>query len=333
MPFDQLHRREVISLLGGAAAAWPLAAGAQQPAMPVIGILYGGSSDSFAYLLTAIRRGLRESGYIEGRNMAIEYRWAEDRYDRVPALADDLVRRQVHVIVAIGGGGYVAQAAKAATATIPIVFTTNLDPVKSGLVASLNHPGGNATGMSFFGSLLEPKKFELMHELAPKTSAIAILVNPNNPNTESTAKIVKEAADALGRSLVVATASTDREIESAYASVVERRAGGLIVAADPFFNSRRGQLVALSARHAMPAIYEWREFAELGGLMSYGSIITDAFRQVGIYAGRIVNGEKPADLPVQQPAKLELVVNLKTAKTLSLEVPAAILVRADEVIE
>jgi len=239
MPFDQLHRREVISLLGGAAAAWPLAAGAQQPAMPVIGILYGGSSDSFAYLLTAIRRGLRESGYIEGRNMAIEYRWAEDRYDRVPALADDLVRRQVHVIVAIGGGGYVAQAAKAATATIPIVFTTNLDPVKSGLVASLNHPGGNATGMSFFGSLLEPKKFELMHELAPKTSAIAILVNPNNPNTESTAKIVKEAADALGRSLVVATASTDREIESAYASVVERRAGGIIVAADPFFNSAR----------------------------------------------------------------------------------------------
>ena len=201
-----IGRRDLLVALGGAAAAWPLAARAQQPAMPVIGLLYGGSSDAFGYLLTAIRRGLRESGYIEGRNVAIEFRWAEDRYDRVPALAEDLVRRQVDVIIANGGGGYVAKVAKAATATIPIVFTTNLDPVKSGLVASLNHPGGNATGMSFFSSLLEPKKLELMHELAPKAAAIAILVNPDNPNTESIVKIVKEAGDAIGRSLVIVTA-------------------------------------------------------------------------------------------------------------------------------
>src|SRR5215831_3016572 len=328
-----MRRRAFITLLGSAAAAWPLAARAQQPAMPVIGILYGGSYDAYAYLLTAIRRGLRETGYIEGRNLAIEYRWAGGRYERVPALVEDLVRRHVDVIVASGGGGYVATTTKAATATIPIVFTTNLDPVKSGLVASLNHPGGNATGMSLFSSLLEPKKFELIHELVPKAAAIAILVNPDNPNTESIVKIVKEAGDALRRSLVIATASTDREIESAYATAVERRAGGLIVAADPFFNDRREQIVALSARYAIPAIYEWREFAERGGLMSYGSSITDAFRQVGIYAGRILKGEKPADLPVQQPTKFELVVNLKTAKALGLEMPTAILLRADEVIE
>jgi putative ABC transport system substrate-binding protein len=315
------------------AAALPLAARAQPSAMPVIGLVSGGSSDAFRYLLTEIRRGLRESGYIEGRNVAIEYRWAEGRYDRVPALVEDLVRRQMDVIVASGGGGYVAKTTKAATATIPIVFTTNLDPVKSGLVASLNHPGGNATGMSFFGSLLEPKKFELMHELVPKAAAIAILVNPDNPNSESIVKMVKEAGEGVGRSLVVVTGSSDREIESAYATVIERGAGGLIVAADPIFNDRRKQIVALSARHAIPAIYEWREFAELGGLMSYGSSITDTFRQIGIYVGRILKGEKPADLPVQQPTKFELVVNLKTAKTLGLDVPTAILLRADEVIE
>jgi putative tryptophan/tyrosine transport system substrate-binding protein len=327
-----MKRREFITLLSGA-AAWPVAARAQQAAMPVVGVLYGGTSDDFAYLLSPFRRGLRESGYIESRNVAIEYCWAENRYDRVPMLAQELVQRQLDVIVAIGGGGYVAKTAKATTPTIPIVFTTNLDPVQSGLVASLNKPGGNATGMSFFGAMLEPKKLELMHELTPKSAAVAVLVNPSNPNTESIVKTVNEAGYALGRNLIVVTANTEHELEPAYTTMAERRAGGLIVTADPFFNARRAQIVSLTARHSIPAIYEWREFAELGGLMSYGSSITDAFRQVGIYVGRILKGEKPGDLPVQQPAKFELVVNLKTANTLSVAIPTAILLRADDVIE
>jgi putative ABC transport system substrate-binding protein len=327
-----LGRRKFLATLGGAAAAWPLVARAQQPSVPTIGILYGGTSDDFAYLLPSFRRGLRESGYIESRNVAIEYRWAENRYDRVQALAEELIQ-QVDVIVAIGGGGHVAKIAKAATLTIPIVFTTNLDPVQSGLVTSLNKPGGNATGMSFFGAILEPKKFELMHELTPKSAAVAVLVNPNNPNTESIVKAVNEAGYALGRSLMVVTANTEHEFEPAFTTIVERRAGGLIVTADPFFNARRARIVALTARHSIPAIYEWREFVELGGLMSYGSSITDAFRQVGIYVGRILKRDKPGDLPVQQPAKFELVVNLKTAKTIGIAVPTAILLRADEAIE
>jgi ABC-type uncharacterized transport system substrate-binding protein len=329
----KMKRRDFITLLGGAAVAWPLAARAQQSSVPTIGILYGGTSDDFAYLLPSFRRGLRESGYIESRNVAIDYRWAENRYDRVPTLAEELVQRQVDVFVAIGGGGYVAKIAKATTPAIPIVFTTNLDPVQSGLVASLNKPGGNATGMSFFGAMLEPKKLELMHELTPKSAAVAVLVNPSNPNTESIVKTVNEAGYALGRNLIVVTANTEHELEPAYTTMAERRAGGLIVTADPFFNARRAQIVSLTARHSIPAIYEWREFAELGGLMSYGSSITDAFRQVGIYVGRILKGEKPGDLPVQQPARFELVVNLKTANTLGLAIPTAILLRADEVIE
>jgi putative ABC transport system substrate-binding protein len=274
---------------------------------------------------------LKETGYVDSQNVAIAFRWAEGHYDRLPELAAELVQRSVAVIFASGGPPS-ALAAKAAAVTTPIVFIL-ADPIKLGMVVSLNHPGGNATGMSFFSSLLEPKKLELMHELAPKAAAIAILVNPDNPNTESIVKIVKEAGDAIGRSLVIVTANTDHEFESAYATVVERRAGGIIIAADPFFNARREELVALSARYAIPAIYEWREFAEIGGLMSYGSSITDTFRQVGIYAGRILKGEKPADLPVQQPTKFELVVNQKTAKALGLIVPDTLLARADEVIE
>jgi putative ABC transport system substrate-binding protein len=327
-----MRRRDFIKVIGGA-AAWPLAAHAQQPAMPVVGLLYGGSQGAFAYLLPGLRHGLRETGYIEGRNMAIEFCWAEDRYERVSPLADDLVRRQVDVIVAIGGGGTVATTVKAATATIPIVFTTNLDPVKSGLVASLNRPGSNATGISFFGSLLEPKKLELLHEVVGKSSLIVMLMNPKNPNAEVDAKAVQDAARSLGRQVTIVTAATEGEFEPAFASIVQQRAGGLIVAADPFFNSRREQLVALATRHRMPAIYEWREFAQAGGLMSYGSSIVEAFRQVGVYAGRILKGEKPVDLPVQQPTRLELVVNLRTAKALGVEVPTAILLRADEVIE
>jgi putative tryptophan/tyrosine transport system substrate-binding protein len=328
-----IGRREFITLLGGAAAAWPLAAGAQQPAMPVIGFLYGGTSDDAAYYLPAFRRGLREMGYIEGRNMAIEFRWAEDRYDRVSALAEDLVRRPVSLIVAIGGGGSVAKTAKVATTTIPIVFISSLDPVESGLVVSLNSPGGNATGISLFGSLLEPKKLELLHEVVAEPALIAMLMNPNNPNAESGAKAVQVAAGALGRHLAVVTATAENEIEPAFLKILQLQAGGLIVAADPFLNSRREQLVALAARNRIAAIYEWREFVQAGGLMSYGSNLPGAWQQVGVYAGRILKGEQPRDLPVQQPTKIELAVNLRVAKALGIDVPTAILLRADEVIE
>jgi putative ABC transport system substrate-binding protein len=328
-----MRRREFITLLGGAAAAWPLTARAQQPTAPALGLLYGGTFDGLGYLLPAFRQGLRQNGYIEGRNLAIEFRCADDHLDRVPALAEDLVRRQVNVMVAAGGGGSVAKAAKAATIAVPIVFMTNLDPVKAGLVASLNRPGGNATGYSFFGSLLEPKKLELVHELVPKAAAIGMLVNPHNPNADADVDIVRRAAEALGHNLQVVTAGTEHEFASAYAALVEKGVAAFVVASDPFFNERREQLVALSARHALPAIYEWREFVQLGGLMSYGSSIMDAWRQVGAYAGQILKGAKPDDLPVHQPTKFELVVNLKAAKTLGIEVPTAILLRADEVIE
>jgi putative tryptophan/tyrosine transport system substrate-binding protein len=328
-----VKRREFITLLGGAAAGWPLSARAQQQSMPVVGFLYGGTADDAAYYLPAFRRGLREMGYIEGRNMAIEFRWAENRNDRVQALADDLVRRPLSLIVAIGGGGSVAKTAKAATTTIPIVFISSLDPVESGLVASLNSPGGNVTGISLFGPLLEPKKLELLHDVVAKPALIAMLMNPNNPNAEAGTTAVQVAAGALGRRLTVVTATSEREIEPAFVKIMQQQAGGLIVAADPFLNSRREQLVALATRNRIAAIYEWREFVEAGGLMSYGSSLPGAWQQVGVYAGRILKGEKPGDLPVQQPTKIELAVNLKAAKMLGIDVPTAILLRADEVIE
>jgi putative ABC transport system substrate-binding protein len=327
-----MRRREFLGFVGGA-AAWPIAAHAQQPAIPVIGFLYGGRSGDLALQFPSFRQGLRQAGYIEGHNVAIEYRWAEYQYDRLPKLAEDLVRRRVDVIIAIGGGGLVATTAKTATATIPIVFTSNLDPVKSGLVATLNRPGGNATGMSFFGSLLEPKKLELLHDVIAKAAPIAMLTNPKNPNAEADATAVQAAAHPLGRPVSFVSASTENEIEAAFATMARQQARGLIVAADPFFNSRREQLVSLATQSKLGAIFEWREFVEAGGLMSYGSSLTDVWRRVGVYAGRILKGKKPADLPVQQPAKFELVINFKVAKALGIELPTALLVRADEVIE
>jgi putative ABC transport system substrate-binding protein len=325
-----MRRREFISLITGA-TAWPLAVRAQQPALPVVGFLHGASPDGYAPMVTAFHQGLKEAGYVEGHNVAIEYRWAEGHNDRLPALAADLVRRQVAGIVT--GGTPPAFAAKAATSTIPIVFSVGIDPVRAGLVASLNRPGGNVTGVAVLTVELAAKRVQLLHELLPTASVIAVLFNPTSPLTEPETSVVQDAARSLGLELHVLNASTESEIDKAFRTLVELRAGALIVSVDPFLTNHRAQIVALAARHAVPAIYGVREFAIAGGLMSYGNDLADAYRQEGIYAGKILSGAKPADLPVQQVVRVEFVINLKTAKTLGLTFPNTLLGSADEAIE
>jgi ABC-type uncharacterized transport system substrate-binding protein len=327
-----VKRREFITLLGGAAAAWPLVARAQQSAMPVIGVLDARSPGTIENQLRAFRQGLKDTGYVEGENVALEYRWADNQMDRLATLAAELVRRRPTVIAA--SGPVTVFAAKAATTTIPTVFVINEDPVRLGLVASLARPGGNLTGINLFNAEITAKRLDLLRELVPGAARVGVLVNPTNATTtESTLRDVAVAARATGLQIKVLNASTSREIEAAFASFMRERPDVLFIASDPYFNSRRAQLVVLAARHTIPATYAQRDFVEAGGLMSYGTNIADAFRQIGVYAGRILKGANPADLPVVQASKFELVINLPTAVALGLEVPPTLLARADEVIE
>ena len=323
-----MKRRDFITLLGGA-AAWPLAARAQQQ-LPVIGFLRSTTASGFEHLETALRHGLDEEGFVEGRNVVIEYRYADNQRDRLPALVDDLIRRSVAVIV---GNHNAALAAKAATTAVPIVVVTGADPARDHLVASLNRPDANVTGVSFLANELGPKRLDLLRQLVPNATTIAMLVNPGSPDTEAERRDVQAAAQAIGQQLIILDVKSEREIESAFAVLMQRRADALLAGTGAFTNSHRERIVALAAKHAIPAIYSLREYVAAGGLMSYAASITDAYRQAGIYAGRILKGEKPADLPVMQSTKIELVINLKTARTLGLNVPDKLLALADEVIE
>jgi putative ABC transport system substrate-binding protein len=328
-----MRRREFITLLGGAAVAGPLPARAQQPRMPVVGFLHSASAAAFAAPLAAFRKGLSEAGYVEGQNVAVAYRWAEGQNDRLPALAAELARQRVAVI-ATPGSTATTLAAKAATATIPIVFSIGTDPVKLGLVASLNRPGGNATGISDFGVEIAAKRLGLLHELLPTATRFGVLVNPDNPYlTESFVTELQTAASAIERQIEVVTASTNGDIDTAFATLIKKRADALLISPDPLFVTRRVQLITLAVRHALPALYHRRELPEAGGLMSYGSDLSDQFRQTGVSVGRILKGEKPAEMPVQLPTRFEFVINLQTAKTIGIEIPATLLAAADEVIE
>jgi putative ABC transport system substrate-binding protein len=328
-----MTRREFIALLGGAAAPWPLAARGQQSAMPVIGLLSSRSPAVDTPLIAVIRQGLNQAGLVEGQNVALDYRWVEGQYNRLAGLAADLVRRQVAVIVTIGGDAS-ALAAKAATATIPIVFASSTDPIRVGLVTSLHRPGGNITGTTNFMAEVEPKRLGLLRELRPHTTTTAVLVNPGNiPHTEIQVSDIQTAARSVGQEITILNARTIRDIDAAFARLVQMRADALLVVTDAFFYTRAAQLVVLAARHAIPTLYFRREFTAAGGLMSYGPNIDDSYRVLGVYTARILKGEKPGDLPIQRPTKFELVINLKTARALGLEVPPTLLARADEVIE
>jgi putative ABC transport system substrate-binding protein len=327
-----MRRRDFITLLGGAVAGWPFTVRGQQPAMPVIGFLNGQSAQAFAPVVTSFRRGLNEAGYVEGQNVAIEYRWAEGRLDRLPPLAADLVRRQVAVIAATGGNNS-ALVAMQATSTIPIVFTSSDNAVERGLVASINRPGGNVTGVSWFSAELGPKRLGLLHEVVPNATIVALLINPNNPESARQPAELQNAARAIGLQLILLTAITAGDIDTAFTAMVQNRVGALLVGSDPFFANQREQIIALAAQNAIPTIYADAGLTGAGGLMIYGNSVADAYRRAGIYTGRILKGAKPSELPVDQATKFELIINLKTAKTLGLTIPPGVLAIADQVIE